>query len=57
MGDNVTNNDYTRCSECSTVYSNNQPVCPKCGKQRTTVNINTSFVSESIAEPVFNLLD
>lgn len=59
---NASNNGYTRCRECSTVYESTIQSCPKCGATNNctaptrTVVHEGQYITESY-EPVFNLLD
>lgn len=59
---NASNNGYTRCNNCSTVYESTSQSCPKCGAKNTstsptrTVVHEGKFITESY-EPVFNILD
>lgn len=56
---NATNNGYTRCNQCHTVYEDNLQSCPECGKLNTSKIVsegNLQIIDESV-EPVFNLLD
>lgn len=55
---NATNNGYTRCRKCQTVYEDSKQSCPCCGESNTSQKIveNSNFIHESV-EPVFNILD
>lgn len=52
------NNGYTRCSECSEVYSNTMKSCPKCGKSNPSHKINEThtFIAENMGL-LFNIID
>ncbi len=58
-----TNNGYTRCPECSEVYSNSMKSCPKCGKLNSNYSVNEenslsgdNFLAENLGL-VFNIID
>ena len=58
----ATNNGYTRCPECSEVYSNSLKSCPKCGKLNSNYSVNegSSLEGELLTENlglVFNIID
>ena len=64
MSTQLTNNGYTRCSECAEVYSTTMKSCPKCGKQNPAYSVNednlSSGANEFLAENlglVFNIID
>lgn len=61
MEKQASNNGYTRCSECSEVYSSDMESCPKCGKKNPSKVIDESSIQgEFIAETmgmVFNIID
>lgn len=57
------NNGYTRCSECSEVYSSNLRTCPKCGSINQLYSVNegelnddNTFITEDM-NLVFNIVD
>lgn len=62
MDKQATNNGYTRCSECSEVYSSELPECPKCGKKNPShvidenSRIHGNFIAENMGM-VFNIID
>ena len=43
--------DYTRCSECSCVFTSNLKKCPKCGKEQPITE------ESKPKEPIFNICD
>ena len=63
MSQQPINNGYTRCSECSEVYSTSMKSCPKCGKQNPAYSVNEdklsadgTFLAENLGL-VFNIID
>lgn len=56
MTENVTNNGYTRCRECSEVYECTKKSCPKCGTANNNSQLNENK-SDFISEAVFNVID
>lgn len=61
MEKQASNNGYTRCSECSEVYSSDLDKCPKCGKKNPASTLDESrihgdFIAEHMGM-VFNIID
>lgn len=55
MKKNVSNDNYTRCSECGYIYEKTQKSCPKCSASNDK-NVFEQIINES-SEPVFNIND
>lgn len=53
---NVSNNQYTRCSECGYIYENSAKSCPNCGTPNGNKVFEDVIINES-SEPVFNIND
>ena len=53
----VTNENFTRCSECGYIYESSAKSCPNCGTLNSNARVFEQVSINESAEPVFNIID